>query len=140
LNAEAAATRRSPIRENLFVEGDEHPRLLGSRCRETGQVFFPREAMNPATMRSGTLDDHAFDGAGELVAWTVVARGLPGFDSPYALAVVRLDAGPSFIAQLQDWQGRALHPRQRVELVIDKIKAEKDGTIVVGPKFRPVEA
>lgn len=127
-----------PIRPDLFVEG-EPPRLVGSRDRESGQVFFPAEAMNPVTMREGTLERHEFEGAGRLVAWTVIGRGLPGFDSPYALGTVALDAGPSFIGQLHDWQGKALAAGMRVRLAIARIKTEKDGTEVVGPTFVPVE-
>ena len=128
-----------PIRPDLFVDGSE-PRLVGSRDRQTGQVFFPAEAMNPVTMAEGTLERHEFDGSGRLVAWTVIGRGLPGFDSPYALGTIALDAGPSFIGQLHDWQGKSLTPGMRVKLAIARIKAEKDGTEVVGPKFVPVEA
>ena len=138
----AEAPKRIPIRDKLFVEtaDDGKPRLIGSRCRETGQVFFPRETMNPVTMQEGTLEDHLFDGAGKLVAWTVIGRGLPGFDSPYAMGTFELDAGPSFIAQLHDWQGKTLRVGQRVALVIERIKTEKDGSVVVGPKFQPQEA
>ena len=136
-----AVTKRIPIREGLFVEQttDGRHQLVGSRCRETGQVYFPRETMNPVTMRDGTLEDHLFDGAGTLVAWTIIGRGLPGFDSPYAMATIQFDAGPSFIAQLHDWQSTTLKAGQRVELVIERIKTEKDGTVVIGPKFRPLE-
>lgn len=140
--AEAASggAARLPIRPGLFVEhGDAPPALVGSRDRETGQVFFPAEVMNPVTMREGTLERHAFDGAGRLVAWTVIARGLPGFDSPYALATVALDAGPGFIAQLHDWQGKELRAGMRVRLAIGRIKVDKDGAELIGPKFVPVE-
>ncbi len=130
---------RLPIRPDLFVDADP-PRLVGSRDRETGEVFFPAEVMNPRTMREGTLERHEFDGGGTLVAWTVVARGLPGFDSPYAMATILLDAGPGFIAQLHDWQGQALRPGMRLRLVIARIRREKDGSEVVGPKFVPVDA
>jgi uncharacterized OB-fold protein len=135
-----AAAARTPIRPDLFVEAAEGaPRLVGSRCRVTGQVFFPAEAMNPVTMEEGTLERHEFDGAGRLVAWTVVARGLPGFDSPYALGTIALDAGPSFIGQLHAWQGKTLVPGMPVRLTIDRIRQEKDGSVVVGPKFVPLE-
>ena len=127
---------RVPIRPNLFIEG-ANPRLVGSRDRITGQVFFPAEAMNPVTMTEGTLEQHEFDGAGRLVAWTVVGRGLPGFESPYALGTIALDAGPGFIGQLHDWQGKALRPGMRVKLLVARIKVEKDGTEVIGPKFVP---
>jgi uncharacterized OB-fold protein len=73
------------------------------------------------------------------VAWTVVGRGLPGFDSPYALGTIALDAGPGFIGQLHDWQGKALRPGMRVRLAIGRIRTEKDGAEVIGPKFVPVE-
>lgn len=136
----SAAPARTPIRPGLFVErGGAAPALVGSRDRETGQVFFPAEAMNPVTRREGTLEHHEFDGGGTLVAWTVIGRGLPGFDSPYALGTIALDAGPGFIGQLHDWQGKALRPGMRVRLTIGRIKAEKDGTEIVGPKFVPVE-
>lgn len=138
--AEAApAPARKPIRANLFVEGDA-PQLVGSRDRETGEVFFPAETMNPVTMREGTLEPCTFDGAGTLVSWTVVGRGLPGFDSPYALGTIQFDAGPSLIAQLHDWQGKTLAPGMRVRLTIARIKAETDGSEVVGPKFVPLPA
>jgi uncharacterized OB-fold protein len=127
-----------PIRPDLYVAGDS-PRLVGSRDRVTGQVFFPAETMNPVTMSEGTLERHEFDGAGTLVAWTVIGRGLPGFDSPYALATIALDAGPGFIGQLHDWQGKSLRPGMRLGLAIGRIKREKDGTDVLGPKFVPLE-
>ncbi len=64
------AAVRVPIRPDLFTgRPADPPALVGSRDRETGQVFFPAEAMNPVTMREGTLERHEFDGAGRLVAW-----------------------------------------------------------------------
>lgn len=127
-----------PIRPDLYVAG-EPPRLVGSRDRVTGQVFFPAEVMNPVTMTEGTMERHEFEGAGRLVAWTTVARGLPGFDSPYALGTIALDAGPSLIAQLQDWQGRDLQSGMRVKLAIGRIRKDKEGAEVLGPKFIPME-
>lgn len=129
---------RTPIRPDLFVEGDP-PRLVGSRDRSTGEVFFPAETMNPVTMSEGTLERHEFDGGGTLVAWTVIGRGMPGFDSPYALGTIALDAGPGFVGQLHGWQGKALKPGLRVTLAIARIKTEKDGSEVIGPTFVPVE-
>jgi uncharacterized OB-fold protein len=137
----APETRQTekPIRPDLYVD-DTPPRLVGSRDRDTGQVFFPAETMNPVLMREGTLDRHEFAGDGALVSWTIIARGLPGFDQPYALGTIALDAGPGFIAQLHDWQGKTLRAGMRVRLTIDRIKTEKDGVSVMGPKFVPVSA
>ena len=128
-----------PVRPNLFVAcgSDGRPKLLGSRCRETGQVFWPAELINPVTRRASTLEPAEIDGDGRIVSFTVVARGLPGFASPYALAAIALDAGPTLIAQLEAWQERKLAIGQPVDLVIGTIRTEKDGTRVIGPKFRP---
>jgi uncharacterized OB-fold protein len=93
--------------------------------------------MNPITHHFGTLEPAEIDGTGRIVSFTVVARGLPGFASPYALAAIALDAGPTLIAQLEDWQDRKLAIGQPVDLVIGVIRTEKDGTRVIGPKFRP---
>lgn len=128
-----------PIRPDLFVVADP-PRLVGSRDRVTGQVFFPAQSMNPVTMTEGTLERHEFDGAGTLVAWTVIGRGLPGFDSPYALGTIALDAGPGFIAQLHEWQGKKLRPGMRLKLAVGRIKRDQSGAEVLAPKFVPLEA
>jgi len=129
-----------PIRPDLFVErgSDGRPKLTGSRCRETGEYFWPVELMNPKTRKLGTLTGAEIDGAGRIVSYTVVARGLPGFASPYAMATIALDQGPTLIAQLEDWQDKALALGQRVELKIGVISTDKDGTQVMGPKFRPL--
>ncbi len=131
--------KECPIRPNLFrVAGaGGRPLLLGSRCRETGTLFFPAEVMNPDTHRAGTMEPAEIDGAGRIYSVTKIARGLPGFASPYALAVIQLDAGPSLIAQLEDWQDQDLRIGVPVDLVIGTIKTEKDGTRITGPKFRP---
>jgi uncharacterized protein len=127
-----------PIREGLYVEGPP-ARLLGSRCRETGEVFYPAQVMNPTTSRAGTMESVELPGQGKLLNYAVVSRGLPGFESPYAMGIVKLAAGPTLTTQLHDWQGAQLRTGMDVELVIAPIRRDPDGTPVLGPKFRPVE-
>lgn len=129
-------TRR--IRGGLFVEGSP-PRLLGSRCRETGEVFYPAQVMNPTTGRAGTMESVELPGHGTLLNYAVVSRAAPGFESPYAMCIVKLDAGPTLTTQLADWQGVRLRTGMEVELVIGPIRHDPDGVAVVGPKFRPIE-
>lgn len=131
-------TKTRPLRDDLFVEG-EPPRLVGSRCRETGQVFFPAQSMNPATHKVGTMERAEIDGNGVLVNFTRVLRGIPGFDTPFALGIIKLDAGPTLTAQLADWKDINLRAGLRVQLVIGPIKRDPDETVVMGPKFRALE-
>jgi uncharacterized OB-fold protein len=131
-------TKVRNIRDDLFVEGPP-PRLLGSRCRESGEIFYPAQIMNPVTHRAGTMEPTEIAGQGTLLNFTKVMRSIPGFDSPYAIGIVRLRAGPTLTAQLIDWQGANLHIGMSVELVIGPIRHDPDGTAVIGPKFRPIE-
>ena len=132
------SVKTRPIREGLYVLDGEQPFLIGSRDRETGEVFFPPEVMNPRTHQPDTLEAVNLAATGHIVTYTTIQRGLPGFDSPYALAVIQFDEGPTFIAQLHEWQGQLLKRGTRVELVVARIKSEKDGTEILGPKFRPI--
>lgn len=128
-----------PIRENLFTfDSDGRPKLICSRCEQCGDTFYPEELMCPTCIKENTIKSIEIDGRGKIISFTKVARGLPGYDSPYVLACLELDEGPSVIAQLQDWQDVNLAINMPVELVIGRIKQEKNGTTLVGPKFKPL--
>jgi len=134
-------TSRLPIRPGLFIEHPDPSKgasLIGCRCRECGNTFFPKEEICPVCIKEGTLDEILLDGKGKLVSFTRVLRPIPGFDSPYALGCIELEAGPVLIAQLEDWQGLDLEMDMPVELVIGEIKRDKDGNTIIGPKFRPL--
>ncbi len=135
------AQKEIPVRENLFIQPagpNDSPKLILSRCRECGGTFYPKEEMCPACIKEGTLETSAVDGKGKLVAFTKVWRSPPGFDRPYAIASVKLDEGPVVIAQLQDWQDIELKMNMPVRFVIGKIKEDRDGNFIVGPKFKPL--
>lgn len=120
-----------PIRPNLFTTRPDGTHvLLGSRDPVTGECFWPAEAMNPRTR--APVEPAEIPGAGAVIASTTVARGLPGFASPYHLACIQLDAGPSLIAQIES----PAEPGARVALEIGTIKTEKDGSAIIGPRFR----
>lgn len=131
-------TKARAIRDDLFVEGPP-ARLLGSRCRETGEVFYPVQVMNPVTHRAGTMERVELSGEGTLLNFSKVSRSIPGFDSPYAIGVIRLQAGPTLTAQLADWQDVNLRTGMSVELIIGPVRHDSDGVALMGPKFRPVE-
>ncbi len=139
---DAAALTAEPIREGIYRKAADagSPVLLGSRCAETGLVFWPAERFNPVTGKAGTMEPCEIEGQGRLHSFTTIARGLPGFSSPYALASIELDAGPTLLAQLTDWQDVDLHAGMAVELEIGTVKTKKDGTRIEGPMFRPLSA
>jgi uncharacterized OB-fold protein len=136
---ESVATEGIPIRDNLFIiDAEGRSNLIVSHCKECGQKFYPLVPMCPSCIKEDTVDTLEIRGRGRIVSFTKVLRGLPGYDSPYVLACIELDEGPSVIAQLQDYKEIELRINMPVELVIGKIKQEKDGSIIVGPKFKPL--
>lgn len=130
-----------PIRENLFVQSDSSgPMLLARKCEDTGQVFYPRNSIEPGVSSRRNLRDIELEGRGHIVAFTIVRRALPGFESPYALAVVQLTEGVSLFAQIEGWTEDTLKVGVPVRMLTGTIRKKTDGTEVVGPKFQIVPA
>ncbi len=83
-----------------------------------------------------------FSGKGEILSFTTITDPPAGFEdqSPYALALIKLDEGPCLTAQLTDLDGPAAIG-MRVEMVTRKLRNQgPNGVIVYGYKFRPVLA
>lgn len=81
-----------------------------------------------------------FAGTGEVYSFTTVQDVPESFQSqsPYVLALVKLDEGPVVTAQLTDIDGE-IAIGDRVEMVTRKLVTEgKQGMIVYGYKFRPI--
>ena len=81
-----------------------------------------------------------FSGLGEVYSYTIVTDAPSGFNeqTPYVLALIKLDEGPMLTAQLTDLDGEPALGMQ-VEMVTRKIRTEgAEGIISYGYKFRPV--
>lgn len=82
-----------------FWEGCREGRLLLQRCRETGRAYFPPRPFSPYT---GSRDIEVFEarGTGLLYSYVIHHRQVPGFVSPYAIAVVELTEGPRMMTNI----------------------------------------
>lgn len=79
-------------------------------------------------------------GKGTVLSYTVVTDAPEGFEeqAPYTLALVKLEDGPTVLAQLTDLDG-AVEIGLQVEMVTRKLRTDgKRGIIVYGYKFRPL--
>jgi uncharacterized protein len=123
--------RRTARRDDSIVEGTP-PRLVGSRSRDTGEISYPRR-----NSKSGADDLIEIDGAGTLLDFTRVLRGVPGLNNSFAIGLIKLDAGPVLNAPLVDWQPAQLRKGARVALAIGEVKRDACGSVFVGPRFRP---
>jgi uncharacterized protein len=123
--------RRTARRDDSIVEG-RPPRLVGSRSRDTGEISYPRRSAN-----AGADELIEIDGAGILLDFTRVLRGVPGLNNSFAIGLIKLDAGPVLNAPLVDWQPGQLQKGARVALAIGEVKRDACGNVFVGPRFRP---
>ena len=81
-----------------------------------------------------------FTGTGEIYSFTTLGNPPTGFEdqSPYTLALIRLDEGPLLSAQLTDLD-QPPSIGDRVEMVTRRLYSEgASGMIVYGYKFRPI--
>lgn len=81
-------------------------KLVGSRCKSCGKLFFPARPMCPEC-HGKDMEATELSGKGKLTAYSVIyiattAMIQAGFDrkNPYCAAVVQLDEGPSICAQV----------------------------------------
>ena len=109
-------------------------RLEGQRHHTTGEVCFPAE---PAE----GWEPYSLRGTGTVYSFTVVRQPPEGYEdqTPYMLALIRLDDGPLVTAQITDCDVDNVAIDMPVEMVTRRLRdLGPDGLIVYGYKFRPL--
>jgi uncharacterized OB-fold protein len=118
--------------------------LIGNKCEECGQVFFPpREACPKCRRKSmGRLKEVKLNGKGEIVTYSIIhvaPEHLEG-QAPYPIAIIELDEGPRVTAQVVDCDIKDIKIGMKVESTFRKIQEDGYiGAIYYGYKFKPVK-
>ena len=89
---------RVPVKAGFFTVPDdpgEPPRLLGSRCDDCGEHFFPRRAVCAKCGARDRMRTKRLANEGTLHTYSIVHRSFPGVAVPYVSAVVDLTGGGS---------------------------------------------
>jgi uncharacterized OB-fold protein len=126
------APRPSPETQ-LYWDGCAAGELRLQRCRPCDELYFPPRPFCPRCLS----DDVAWEtlsGRGTLHTYLINHRPAPGFDGPYAIAVVQLDEGPRMMSNIVDVE------QTPEALVLDmplEVTFEERGKVHV-PHFRPV--
>ena len=97
-----------------------------------------QQAQNPQAVEM--KQPYVSGGKGTVLSYTIVTDAPEGFEeqAPYTLGLVKLDDGPTVLAQLTDLEEPA-SIGLRVEMVTRKLRTDgKRGIIVYGYKFRPL--
>ncbi len=119
-----------------FWEGTKAGELRLQRCDECEQVYFPPR---PFCSACGSRSVSVFraSGRGLLHSYVINHRPAPGFETPYAIAVVELEEGPRMMTNIVD------SPQTPEALILDMplevVFTEMDEEISL-PQFRPAVA
>lgn len=124
----------------VWRESDHRYRLIGHKCGNCKQVYFPPRDVCPKCHREsiGKMERVHLSGHGEIVSFTVVHDTPPAFmrQRPYIMALVKLDEGPVLTAQVVDSDIEEIEIGKRVKSVFRKIREDgKSGIIQYGYKF-----
>ena len=105
-------TMERPFTAASFQAYMNEGRLMGSRNRETGEVFVPPRPIDPGT-HGDMMEWIELSGRGKLAAFTSVYIGTSamidaGYDrnKPYVAGIVDLEEGPRISAQLLGVDGK----------------------------------
>ena len=116
-----------------FWEGTRagEPRL--QRCRQNRHTYVPPRPFCP---ECGSRDVEVFaaKGTGHLYSYVINHRSAPGFEPPYAIAVVELDEGPRLMTNIVD------SPQTPEALVLDmpvEVTFQPLSDEITLPLFRP---
>ena len=136
---------RVAIEDGYFTIPDEEgeaPRLLGSRCPNCGEHFFPRRLVCAKCLHEG-CEDVLLGPRGRLYTYTYVHVPLFGKKDAkvegYGVGQVDLPEGPR-IQSILLGDRNAFDFGMELELDFETLGENKDGDQVVIYRFRPVDA
>jgi uncharacterized OB-fold protein len=138
-----AQRRTIPLRPGYFTIPDdpaEPPKLLGTRCDDCGEHFYPRRAICAKCLSEHTADVE-LGPRGTLYSYTFVHFPLFGSTraghTGYGVGQVDLSEGPRVQVPLAGTQD-AFRIGQAVEAELETLREEQDQDVVI-VRFRPVE-
>jgi len=116
---------------------DRYYRLIGSKCSECGDEFFP-PVYKCRGCGSENIRDKEMPKTGKIVTYTVLHEPLPGFEAqaPLYLAVVKLENGARVLTQIVDSPEEIVKTGASVRATVRRAIVDGDsGQIVYGYKF-----
>jgi uncharacterized OB-fold protein len=126
------APRPSP-ETKPFWDGCAAGELRMQRCRACDDLYFPPRPACPKCL-SDDVSWETLSGKGTLHTYVINHRAAPGFEPPYAIAVVQLDEGPRMMSNIV---GVEQTPEALVLDMALEVTFEPRGDVSV-PLFTPV--
>lgn len=114
--------------------------LVGEACPHCEFKIFPPRDICP-DCGEDARDLFQFSGKGSVYSFATVSDAPTGFEenTPYTIAIVKLEEGPLVTAQLTDLGNQPVGIGTPVEMVTRRLRSEGDqGMLIYGYKFRPI--
>lgn len=144
----AGVKKQIPIEEGLFTWPSDDPRLIGSKCRQCGEVRFPAQK-SCANCGSEDVENILLSKRGKLWVWTVQCFRPPSPPytgpeaaedfTPFGVGYVELPEGIRVISRLVENEAEQLRIGMEMGLVIQKFKEDEEGNDVMIYAFKGVE-
>jgi uncharacterized OB-fold protein len=133
-----------PVADDLFVERDGVPYLLGSTCRQCGTTTFPQQQGCPRCTQ-WDMEPRELPRTGTLWSFTVQAfcpkppYAGPADFTPYGVGYVDLGGQVLVETRLTENDPDRLRIGSAVKLVLEPLREEPDGTQVLTFAFAPTD-
>ena len=132
--------KQIPIEEGLFTQPLEgKPQLIGNRCKICGLTAFPKTPTCPKCMKKDTMEEALLEGKGKLDSYSIANAALPGFKMPSIQAYINLADGPKIWTLVTGVEpsDEFLKIGMDMEMIIAKVKEDKDGNELISYQFKP---
>jgi hypothetical protein len=116
---------------------DRYYRLIGSKCMDCGDEFFP-PVYRCRGCGSERIKDREMPKTGKVMTYTVLHEPLPGFEAqtPLYLAVVELENGARVLTQVVDSPEGSVKTGAKVRATVRRALVDgESGQIIYGFKF-----
>ena len=123
----------------LWRRFKHHYRLLGNHCKTCKTDYYPPREICPNCRRKGLLEEKEFGKTGSIFTYSIIYSGPTGFEkqTPYAVALIKLDNGPILVSQIVDAPLNQLKIGQKVAATFRKVYEDgKEGIIHYGLKWK----
>jgi uncharacterized OB-fold protein len=139
-----SAAAGAPVVDGLFTWPSEEPRLIAGRCATCAAVFFPRfHEQHRPECEARAVEEIRLSRRGRLVSFTTIhvppppIFPLPAAEVPYSVGLVELSEGLVVAGLVSRRAPGELRRDLEVEIVVEALYHEPDGTPRVTWKLRP---
>lgn len=113
--------------------------LLGSRCDQCGQPYFPSRRNCPHCLDDRLIKQVPLSDQGTLQTFVVASMAPPGYSVPHAQGYIDLSGdGPRIFSLLTDYgDGTSLKIGCKMVLKIVRLGRDEENRVIVGYRFKP---